>query len=75
MAERRTILAGGLGFSILHSRFFISLGFLFPETFAETLDEIHVFVEDGQDDGIVIAPNEEDVVVLATVDERICEAF
>jgi hypothetical protein len=39
------------------------------------LDEIHVFVEDGQDDGIVFVPNEENVVVLATVDERICEAF
>ena len=48
------------GLWILHSQFFISPGFLFPETFAKPLDEIHVFVEDGQDDGFVFVPNEEE---------------
>ena len=73
MAERRAILARALGFSILNFSF--PIGSLLPETFAKPSDEIHVFVEDGQDDANIFVPNEEDVMVLAAVNERICESF
>jgi len=75
--KEKVEMAGRRGFWLVawDSPFSISLGSLFSETLAKPLNEIHVFVEDGQDDGNIFIPHEEDVMVLATVDERICEAF
>ena len=48
---------------------------LFAKTIAKALDEIHVFVKDGQHGGDAAEPNEEDVMVLAAVDQHVREAF